>query len=103
MEVRNAATKISSQELVTSRSQNEQQKMSSYDNQCHEEPAAILRQSRPKSMLAGPLDEDTGIIKIERCGGPEHEQRPHNARNPERLSAAAPRQQVLSSIISADL
>uniref|UniRef100_A0A1I7VTF7 Coronin n=1 Tax=Loa loa TaxID=7209 RepID=A0A1I7VTF7_LOALO len=84
----------SSQELVATRSQTEQQRMPSYEDIHHEEPAPTPRQSRPKSMLAGPLDEDTGIVRIERSSGPEREQHPQNARNPERLNAVVPRQQV---------
>ncbi|VIO91400.1 Uncharacterized protein BM_BM5172 [Brugia malayi] len=83
-----------SQELVTSRSQTEQQRMSSYEDIYRDEPAPTPRQSRPKSMLAGPLDEDTGIIRIEHSVVPEREQRPQNMRNLERPSAAISRQQV---------
>lgn len=101
--VRNVVIKISSQELATSRSQTEQQRMSSYEDIRHKEPAVTPRQSRPKSMLAGALDDETGIIRIERGGGPEREQRPQNARSPERASTVVPRQQVLFSIISMDL
>ncbi|VDN91854.1 unnamed protein product [Brugia pahangi] len=83
-----------SQELVTSRSQTEQQRMSSYEDLYRDEPAPTPRQSRPKSMLAGPLDEDTGIIRIEHSVVPEREQRPQNMRNLERPSAVISRQQV---------
>uniref|UniRef100_A0A0R3RGK9 Coronin n=1 Tax=Elaeophora elaphi TaxID=1147741 RepID=A0A0R3RGK9_9BILA len=84
-----------SQEMAASRPQAEQ-RMSTYDDVRHKEPPAqTAQQSRPKSILAGPLDEDTGIIRIERGGGPEREQqRPQNARSPERPNAMIPRQQV---------
>ncbi|CAG9532127.1 unnamed protein product [Cercopithifilaria johnstoni] len=82
-----------SQELVTSRSQAEQ-RMSSYEDIRHKEPTPATHQSRPKSMLAGPVDEETGIIRIERGGGPEREQRPQNPRSPERPNPMVPRQQV---------
>ncbi|EJW87613.1 coronin, partial [Wuchereria bancrofti] len=83
-----------SQELVTSRSQTEQQRMSSYEDIYRDEPAPTPRQSRPKSMLAGALDEDTGIIRIEHSSVPERERRPQNVRNLERPSAVISRQQV---------
>ncbi|KAL4003611.1 hypothetical protein ACH3XW_8315 [Acanthocheilonema viteae] len=81
-----------SQELVTSRSQAEQ-RISSHEDIRHKEPTPTAHQSRPRSMLAGPLDEETGIIRIER-GGPEREQRPQNPRSPERSNTIIPRQQV---------
>lgn len=96
--IRNVVTKISSQELVTPRSQTEQ-RMSSYEDTRLKEPTPIAHQSRPKSMLAGALDEDTGIIRIERSSGPEREQRPQNARSPERPNTMVPRQQVSCPII----
>ncbi|KAM3723670.1 Coronin-like protein [Dirofilaria immitis] len=83
-----------SQELATLRSQTEQQRMSSHEDIRHKELVPTPRQTRPKSMLSGPLDEDTGIIRIERNGGPEREQRPQNTRSPERLNPIIPRQQV---------
>lgn len=73
--------------------------MSSYEDIRHKEPSPTAHQSRPKSMLAGSLDEDTGIIRIERGGGLEREQRVQNARSPERQNMT-PRQQVLCSIIT---
>ncbi|MCP9259369.1 Coronin [Dirofilaria immitis] len=81
-------------ELATLRSQTEQQRMSSHEDIRHKELVPTPRQTRPKSMLSGPLDEDTGIIRIERNGGPEREQRPQNTRSPERLNPIIPRQQV---------
>ncbi|VDK87748.1 unnamed protein product [Onchocerca ochengi] len=83
-----------SQELATSRPQTEQQRKSSNEDIHHKEPTSTIRQTRPKSMLAGPVDEDTGIIRIERVGGPEREQRPQNTRSPERLNPVVHRQQV---------
>ncbi|VDK80376.1 unnamed protein product [Litomosoides sigmodontis] len=82
-----------SQELVASRPQAEQ-RMSSYEDIRHKEPSPTAHQSRPKSMIAGSLDEETGIIRIERGGGPEREQRVQNARSPERQNTVTPRQQI---------
>ncbi|VDN27934.1 unnamed protein product, partial [Gongylonema pulchrum] len=93
-----------SQESAPPRQQVEQKRISSYEDVTREESAALSRQSaRPKSMLVGPVDEDTGIVRIERAGtggsggggaAPEREQRPPRPRSPERPNPMIPRQQV---------
>lgn len=88
-----------SEELAPPRPQIDQKRMSSYEDVHHEEPAAAPRHTRPKSMHVGPIDDDTGIVRIERGGGggsaPEREQRPPRPRSPERPNPMIPRQQVL--------
>ncbi|VDN02196.1 unnamed protein product [Thelazia callipaeda] len=82
-----------SQEQTTNRLQAEQQRKSSYEDVRYEEPNPTPHRSRPKSMLSGSVDEETGIVMIERSG-PEREPRLPKARSPERITPIVPRQQV---------